>query len=261
MAAVYGSRADGSAPGDRFFAPIERVVYRLLRVDPRREQRWNVYAIALLGVQLRLVPVDLPAAAVPGLACRSTRRTCRRSPRSARSTSPSVFMTNTNWQWYSGELTMSHLTQMVGPVGAELRVGRRRHGRRRRHHPRHQPPRSAHARQLLGRPHPHDAAHPAAAVVRRRHRCCRSAGSSRTSRAHRRHAGRRRRRRRRRRSRSPAGRWPARSPSSSSARTAAASSTPTRPTRSRTRPAITELHRDLGDPDHPVRPRGRRSAC
>ena len=52
MAAVYGARADGSAPGDRFFAPIERVIYRLLRVDPEREQRWNVYAIALLAFSL-----------------------------------------------------------------------------------------------------------------------------------------------------------------------------------------------------------------
>ena len=52
MAAVYGSRADGSAPGDRLFAPIERVIYRLLRVNPQREQRWNVYAIALLAFSL-----------------------------------------------------------------------------------------------------------------------------------------------------------------------------------------------------------------
>ncbi len=41
------------------------------------------------------------------------------------------FVTNTNWQWYSGELTMSHLTQMLGLHGAELRVGGGRHGGRR----------------------------------------------------------------------------------------------------------------------------------
>ena len=46
MAAVYGG---GTAPGGRFFDPIERVIYRILRVDPRREQRWNVYTIALLA--------------------------------------------------------------------------------------------------------------------------------------------------------------------------------------------------------------------
>ena len=35
MAAVYGARADGNAPGDRFFVPVERGIYRLLRVNPR----------------------------------------------------------------------------------------------------------------------------------------------------------------------------------------------------------------------------------
>ena len=113
MAAVYGSRADGSAPGDRFFAPIERVIYRVLRVDARREQRWNVYTIALLAFSfvsflsvyalqrfqgsLPFNPTDMPAVA----------------PLGAFNAAVS-FMTNTNWQWYSGELTMSHLTQMVG---------------------------------------------------------------------------------------------------------------------------------------------------
>ena len=113
MATVYGSRADGSAPGDRVFAPIERVIYRLLRVNPQREQRWNVYAIALLAFSLisflavyvlqrfqdSLVfnPTNMPAVA----------------PLGAFNAAVS-FMTNTNWQWYSGEVTMSHLTQMVG---------------------------------------------------------------------------------------------------------------------------------------------------
>ena len=34
------------------FLPIERVIYRLLRVDPKREQRWNVYTLALLAFSL-----------------------------------------------------------------------------------------------------------------------------------------------------------------------------------------------------------------
>ena len=46
MAKVYGGER---APGDRFFLPFERAVYRVLRVDPEREQRWNVYALALLA--------------------------------------------------------------------------------------------------------------------------------------------------------------------------------------------------------------------
>ena len=46
MAKVYSG---GRAPGDRVFAPIERLIYRILRIDPDREQRWNVYTLALLA--------------------------------------------------------------------------------------------------------------------------------------------------------------------------------------------------------------------
>ena len=49
MAKVYGGDA---APGDRVFLPIERLIYRLLRVNPKREQRWNVYALAVLAFSL-----------------------------------------------------------------------------------------------------------------------------------------------------------------------------------------------------------------
>ena len=49
IAAVFGSRPDGSAPGDRVFGPVERTIYRILAVDPKREQRWNVYAYSLLA--------------------------------------------------------------------------------------------------------------------------------------------------------------------------------------------------------------------
>jgi len=39
LARVYG---DGKAPGDRMFLPVENVIYRACRVDPKREQRWSV---------------------------------------------------------------------------------------------------------------------------------------------------------------------------------------------------------------------------
>ena len=90
MAAVYGSRADGSAPGDRVFAPIERVIYRVLRVDDEREQRWNVYAIALLAFSLVSFLVVYVLAAVPGQLAVQPDRHGRRLRRSARSTSRSA---------------------------------------------------------------------------------------------------------------------------------------------------------------------------
>jgi len=52
IAAVFGSRPDGSAPGDKLFNPIERAIFKVCRIDPRREQRWNVYAIAMMAFTL-----------------------------------------------------------------------------------------------------------------------------------------------------------------------------------------------------------------
>jgi K+-transporting ATPase ATPase A chain len=110
MARVYG---DGPAPGDRIFLPVERFIYRLCRIDPATEQRWTTYAYALLGFSifsflavyvlqrvqgsLPVNPAELPAV-VPHLSFNTA----------------VSFMTNTNWQSYGGESTLSHLTQMLG---------------------------------------------------------------------------------------------------------------------------------------------------
>jgi K+-transporting ATPase ATPase A chain len=109
MAKVYG---DGAAPGDRFFKPIERFIYRVLRVNPEREQRWNVYALAVLAFSLvsflalylfqrvqGWLPLDN---GLPNVV-----------PKMSFNTAVS-FVTNTNWQSYSGESTMGHLVQMAG---------------------------------------------------------------------------------------------------------------------------------------------------
>jgi potassium-transporting ATPase potassium-binding subunit len=93
--------------------PVERVFYRLSGVDPSREQNWFAYTIAMLAFSLvgflslyalQRMQSNLPLNpqgfdAVP--------------PDLAFSTSLS-FITNTNWQNYSGETTMSHLVQMLG---------------------------------------------------------------------------------------------------------------------------------------------------
>jgi K+-transporting ATPase ATPase A chain len=113
MARVYGDdTGDKKAPGDRVFLPVERLIYRACGVDAEREQRWTVYAYSLLGFSLvsflvvygvqrlqgslPLNPVDLPGV-VPHLSFDTA----------------VSFMTNTDWQSYGGETTMSHLTQMV----------------------------------------------------------------------------------------------------------------------------------------------------
>ncbi len=97
----------------RLLGPVERAIYRLCRVDPQQEQHWTAYTAAMLifsavgmlalyaferlqGV-LPLNPQGFPG--VP--------------PALAWNTAAS-FTTNTNWQGYSGESTMSYLTQMAG---------------------------------------------------------------------------------------------------------------------------------------------------
>lgn len=109
MAKVYGE----NPPLQRFFGPIERLIYRLLGIDAKSEMHWKHYALALLGFNalgmlllyglqrmqtwLPLNPQQLPAI----------------SADSAFNTAAS-FVSNTNWQGYAGETTMSYLTQMLG---------------------------------------------------------------------------------------------------------------------------------------------------
>ncbi|MBE1875676.1 potassium-transporting ATPase subunit KdpA [Myceligenerans pegani] len=91
---------------------VERAFYRAVRVDPDAEQRWMSYLLSLLGFSLVsvlfLYALERLQGALPwnlGLA--------GIDPAGAWSTAVS-FTTNTNWQWYSGEATASHLTQMAG---------------------------------------------------------------------------------------------------------------------------------------------------
>ena len=113
LADVYGARPDGTAPGDRFFQPIERVIYRFSGIDERREQRWNVYALSLLAFSVVSVLALYGLQRAQGVLGFNPTDRGSISPWGAFNVAIS-FVTNTNWQWYSGEVAMSHLTQMIG---------------------------------------------------------------------------------------------------------------------------------------------------
>ncbi len=113
MADVYGARPDGSAPGDRFFGPIERAIYRLLGVDAKRDQRWNVYAVSLVAFSLVSVLVLYGLHRLQGVLPLNPTDRPGVSPMGSFNAAIS-FVTNTNWQWYSGELSISNLTNMLG---------------------------------------------------------------------------------------------------------------------------------------------------
>jgi K+-transporting ATPase ATPase A chain len=92
--------------------PIERLVYRLSGVDPAREMDWKVYAIAMMlfnGLGILLVYL---LQRVQGFLPLNPQGFGAVSPDSSWNTAVS-YATNTNWQGYGGETTMSYLSQML----------------------------------------------------------------------------------------------------------------------------------------------------
>lgn len=110
MARLFGGERTFLSP---VLLPIERAVYAAANVDPKKEQTWLSYVLAMLAINglgflllyglmrfQHLLPLNPQGfAAVP--------------PDLAFNTAVS-FVTNTNWQSYGGETTMSHLVQMAG---------------------------------------------------------------------------------------------------------------------------------------------------
>jgi K+-transporting ATPase ATPase A chain len=110
MARVYEGQ---HALLDRVLQPVERLIYRLSGVKPEEEMNWKTYAVALIlfnglglvavyGLQRLQAFLPLNPQALGAV-----------SPDSSWNTAVS-FATNTNWQGYSGEVTMGYLAQMLG---------------------------------------------------------------------------------------------------------------------------------------------------
>src|SRR5580700_4085091 len=98
---------------DPLLRPLERALYRLTGVDERHEMRWTEYAISMLlfsGVSM--IVLYLIERLQHGLPW-NPQQWPDLPPDLAFNTAAS-FTTNTNWQAYSGETTMSYFTQMAG---------------------------------------------------------------------------------------------------------------------------------------------------
>src|SRR6266536_6452590 len=93
--------------------PFERLTYRALRVQPQREQAWKPYARSMLAFSVVSIALLYLLQRVQGLLPLNPDGHGAVSPYLAINTAVS-FVTNTNWQNYLGEQTMSHLTQMAG---------------------------------------------------------------------------------------------------------------------------------------------------
>jgi len=134
----------------RVGARFESFIYRLCGIDPTEQMGWKKYAITLLffNVLGALAVYALPAPAGV-VATQPPSRWQNVSPDSSFNTAVS-FITNTNWQGYSGESTMSYLTQMAGLASAELPVGGLGHRRRHHTHSWVCAPQREHDRQRMG---------------------------------------------------------------------------------------------------------------
>jgi K+-transporting ATPase ATPase A chain len=98
---------------DPVLRPIEKLIYRLTGVDEQREMRWTEYTIAMLlfsGVSmLVLYLLQRLQHVVP-----FNPQHLANVPADLAFNTAASFTTNTNWQFYSGENTMSYFTQMAG---------------------------------------------------------------------------------------------------------------------------------------------------
>ena len=110
MARVYEGRPLAL---DRLLGWLERLIYKLSGVRPGNEMGWKTYAVTMLLFNLAGVLVVYALQRLQGLLPLNPQQLGAVSPDSSFNTAVS-FATNTNWQGYGGETTMSYLTQMVG---------------------------------------------------------------------------------------------------------------------------------------------------
>jgi potassium-transporting ATPase potassium-binding subunit len=98
---------------DPVMRPVERLAYRLTGVDETREMRWTEYSVALLLFSVVSMLVLYLMQRAQAMLPFNPQGFAGVAPDLAFNTAAS-FTTNTNWQAYSGESTMSYFTQMAG---------------------------------------------------------------------------------------------------------------------------------------------------
>jgi len=121
LAATFRDRGPGDrpAPGDRIFLPVERLVYRALRVNPDSSMTWKVYATAVLILGLLSTLLLYLILRLQGVLPLNPARAPGMSPQLSFNTAIS-FITGTNWQAYEGETQASYLADMAGLVVAQF---------------------------------------------------------------------------------------------------------------------------------------------
>jgi len=99
---------------DPVLRPVERLLYRVTGVDEEHEMRWTEYAIAMLLFSVVSMIVLYFIQRLQGFLPFNPQRFGAVNPPHVAFNTAASFTTNTNWQAYSGESTMSYFTQMAG---------------------------------------------------------------------------------------------------------------------------------------------------
>jgi potassium-transporting ATPase potassium-binding subunit len=98
---------------DPVFRPVERLLYRLTGVNADHEMNWKEYAFAILGFSAVSLVVTYSIERLQAILPWNPQHLPAVGPDLAWNTAAS-FTTNTNWQFYTPESTMSYLTEMAG---------------------------------------------------------------------------------------------------------------------------------------------------
>lgn len=98
---------------NRVLGPVERFIYRVSGVNPEEEMDWKIYAIAMLLFNVLGLFVVYTLQRLQAILPLNPQGFGAIAPDSSWNTAVS-FASNTNWQGYGGETTMSYLTQMLG---------------------------------------------------------------------------------------------------------------------------------------------------
>lgn len=105
---------EGKSPRiNRFFGPFERFIYKLCGIKAETEMNWREYAFAMLGLSAVSLLATYGIERLQALLPFNPQHLSAVEPALAWNTAVS-FTTNTNWQAYSPEVTVSYLTQMAG---------------------------------------------------------------------------------------------------------------------------------------------------
>ena len=104
---------EGEPPLPAILGPVERLLYQLCGVDPARGQTWREYALALLSFSAFTLVVTYAILRLQHVLPLNPQGMGPIAPDLAFNTAAS-FATNTNWQAYAGESTLSYLSQMTG---------------------------------------------------------------------------------------------------------------------------------------------------